>query len=143
MIRSPSDPAKPPGSSVLSKVEAYYSRKIESNGPVPSGVDWNGIESQELRFAQLLRIATRNPYALTDLGCGYGALYGYLSRRQIPVYYTDLDISSEMINQARQLYGDNADRRFLLAGKPNGISDNIGASGIFALQRVFLQKWCV
>lgn len=57
------------------EVANYYTRKIETFGETPRGVDWNSKESQELRFLQLCKIITnRAGFSLNDLGCGYGAL---------------------------------------------------------------------
>src|SRR5712691_9279492 len=67
--------------SLLERVAAYYTDKIRQHGPTPQGVDWRDLESQEMRFACLLRIVDDDPGAsLIELGCGYGALYGYLRR---------------------------------------------------------------
>ena len=36
---------------------AYYAEKLKAHGATHRGVDWNSVESQERRFAELLRIA--------------------------------------------------------------------------------------
>ena len=41
---------------LVGPVERYYSGKVEEHGPSPGGVDWNSVESQELRFEQLLTL---------------------------------------------------------------------------------------
>jgi SAM-dependent methyltransferase len=90
---------------ILGKVAAYYAEKLRTFGPTPRGVDWNGAESQRLRFAQLLRLAaTDHAFSLVDYGCGYGAFLDYLGERGASVTYTGFDVSPEMIRAARALH---------------------------------------
>ena len=54
------------------EIAEYYSAKIDQHGETPSGVDWNGFESQMLRFKQLIRVIEgTQPFSLNDIGCGY------------------------------------------------------------------------
>jgi hypothetical protein len=56
---------------ILSEVAAYYTSKLASHGPMPQGVNWNGIESHERRHRQFLRQLEGNRNAsIIDLGCG-------------------------------------------------------------------------
>ena len=41
---------------ILTQVATYYSDKLAEHGETARGVDWNGEESQVLRFEQLCRI---------------------------------------------------------------------------------------
>ncbi len=90
-------------SGILAQVEAYYSQKVAAHGATPAGVDWNGAEGQQLRFAQLARLLPAAPSAITvnDLGCGYGALHAYLSEHGYTGRYAGYDISEKMIEAAR------------------------------------------
>ncbi|MBF0510070.1 MAG: class I SAM-dependent methyltransferase, partial [Deltaproteobacteria bacterium] len=64
---------------ILAEVAGYYSARLAEHGETPRGVDWNGEESQRLRFEQLAKIIVRSDrFSLTDLGCGYGALLDFL-----------------------------------------------------------------
>ena len=59
---------------ILTEVADYYSAKLAEHGETPRGVDWNGEESQVLRFAQLAKIIQpSSTFSLNDVGCGYGA----------------------------------------------------------------------
>lgn len=63
---------------LLAEVAGYYSEKLAQHGETAKGVDWNSEASQSLRFAQLSKIGEgTEEYSLNDLGCGYGALYGF------------------------------------------------------------------
>ena len=83
------------------RVADYYTEKIRQYGPTPKGVDWRDAESQELRFARLLEIVDRPAESLVELGCGYGALYGYLRRTGHKLAYSGYDISPDMIAAAQ------------------------------------------
>ena len=84
------------------RAAAYYAEKLKAHGPTHRGVDWNSTESQELRFAQLLRIcASEATPSLIDFGCGYGALVDYLEHARRPFDYCGYDASPAMIEAAR------------------------------------------
>jgi len=54
--------------SFLTKVAEYYSTKLVEHGETPLGVDWNGEESQVLRFVHLCKIIdTSNHFSINDL----------------------------------------------------------------------------
>lgn len=90
-------------SEIVKRIELYYSEKIKQFGPVPQGVDWNGLESQSMRFDQLTKLINiGDTGSLLDYGCGYGALLSYLKYRNVNLKYTGYDISSEMIDSALQ-----------------------------------------
>jgi hypothetical protein len=59
-------------SNLLLEISNYYSDKISQFGCTPNGVDWNGKESQFIRFNQLLKICEQDDlFSLGDFGCGY------------------------------------------------------------------------
>jgi SAM-dependent methyltransferase len=117
---------------ILTEVAEYYSSKLEQHGETPRGVDWNGEESQTLRFEQLCKIVdTSTQFSINDLGCGYGALYDSLSLRYDSVCYSGFDVSKSMIRVAQQRHKDRKRVRFVLSSKPDQIADYGVASGIF------------
>jgi SAM-dependent methyltransferase len=116
--------------SLLDEVNAYYTHKVRTYGATPQGVDWNSAASQEIRFAQLLRLVEHDG-TIGDYGCGYGALHGYLRRRGYRHDYRGYDISADMLTEAKRLIGNAPhatfhDRVETLAG-----CEYIVASGIF------------
>lgn len=113
-------------------VDKYYTEKIREFGPVPHGVDWNGGESQNLRFDQLTKLLTQaDPHAsLLDYGCGYGALLGYLKDRNSILKYTGYDISMEMIRAAVKSH-PASDAVWYVDENDLGRYDYVVASGIF------------
>ena len=120
-------------SDIERRVGDYYSGKVREHGPTPSGVDWNSGESQETRFAQLLRAADGlpAPLAINDWGCGYGALVEYLDARGMPFRYHGYDISASMIEHARTRFAGRDDCTFGTDEAVVPEADVTVASGIF------------
>ncbi|MBA3580923.1 MAG: class I SAM-dependent methyltransferase [Gammaproteobacteria bacterium] len=117
---------------LLAEIADYYSTKFTQHGETPCGVDWNGEESQTLRFAQLCKIIdATHPFSINDLGCGYGALYDYLACKYQHFSYSGIDVSDSMIQAAEQRYKNKSNARFVLSGNPDEIADYGIASGIF------------
>ena len=117
---------------IVAEVSQYYSSKISQHGMTPRGVDWNGEESQILRFEQLCKIVnSSNHFSINDLGCGYGALYDYLSQKYKTISYIGLDVSENMISAARRRFQDKSQVRFVHADEPDQVADYSVASGIF------------
>lgn len=115
--------------SILAQVKEYYSEKIRTHGPTARGVDWNSAESQQLRFAQLLKLIDHDQaFTVNDFGCGYGALADYLRENAYNFRYTGFDISPEMTASAEEL-NPGLDFVWDKAGLPE--ADYTFASGIF------------
>jgi SAM-dependent methyltransferase len=120
--------------SIYETIDNYYTTKVSRYGATPLGVDWTCVATQELRFVQLLKICKFGPrIVLNDLGCGYGALLAYLSKRHssAKVDYLGIDISSAMISRARRLYSRRPNTSFLVGRSCPRIADFSVASGIF------------
>lgn len=120
--------------SVYQMVERYYASKLARYGATPLGVDWSCAPTQELRFVKLLNVCDfRAPFSLNDIGCGYGALLGFLRRRHKSpsVDYLGLDLSEDMISQARALWINRRRSRFAVGHEADRNADYSVASGIF------------
>jgi SAM-dependent methyltransferase len=115
----------------IEEIKSYYDQKIIDHGPSPQGVDWNGKESQAIRFEQLLKIAEGDDsFSLNDFGCGYGALYTYADKERLKFDYYGNDISLEMVRAAQKsLKAPNA--IFNVSEKPCNVADYTVASGVF------------
>lgn len=119
-------------SDILTEVADYYSAKLAEYGETPRGVDWNGEESQVLRFEQLSKIIDQpSGFSVNDLGCGYGALYDYLCSKYSTFAYHGLDVSGDMIGAAKARYANNRRACFAVAAEPSEIAHYGVASGIF------------
>jgi SAM-dependent methyltransferase len=113
-------------------VAGYYTAKLREHGAGHRGVDWNSAESQALRFEQLLKVVDpTRPFALTDFGCGYGALVEHLGARGWAFDYTGFDISAAQVAEARRAHGTRPGCRFTDAPADLGRTDYVVASGVF------------
>lgn len=120
-------------SELLTDVAGYYSAKLAAHGDTPRGVDWNGSESQLIRFEQLCKIIDpiSSDFSVNDLGCGYGALLEYL-RNNFPLgIYRGVDVSGEMIDAAISRFANASGAHFTKASAPGCAADYGIASGIF------------
>jgi SAM-dependent methyltransferase len=118
---------------VHARIEAYYADKVARHGATPRGVDWTCIATQELRFVQLLKLCDfSRPFSLNDVGCGYGALTGFLGRRHpvTEVDYLGIDLSRAMISRARRRNRGIAGRRFVVGSDIPRVADYTVASGV-------------
>jgi SAM-dependent methyltransferase len=119
------------GSALLAKVADYYTGTLNRHGPNARGVDWNGEDSQTLRFAQLSKlIDLPGAFSLNDLGCGYGALLDYLIVQYPEVRYRGYDISAHMVEAAQSRHAVGT-ASFIHASEPDRQADFSMASGIF------------
>tara|TARA_R110002096_G_scaffold15071_6_gene53174 strand:- start:9747 stop:10361 length:615 start_codon:yes stop_codon:yes gene_type:complete len=115
--------------SILTSVSDYYEKKVEEFGATPAGVDWNGRESQELRFEQLLKVTDHidGAYTIDDYGCGYGELCAWLKAKELPSDYLGIDIAPKMVEKAKALHGE-----FFVEGAVSPRQADVAvASGIF------------
>lgn len=120
----------------IDEVASYYSQKLAKHGQTPQGVDWNGKESQELRFTQLARIIEPGrPYSINDLGCGYGAMLDYLHGRPEPLEYCGIDVAAPMVAAAQERYRHIDHARFIISDMPDQDADYGVASGIFNIRQ--------
>lgn len=117
---------------ILADVAGYYADKLARHGETARGVDWNGEQSQELRFRQLAQIVRPGTaFSLVDIGCGYGAMYDSLKSAYADFAYVGCDIAQEMVDAARQRYAGAANAEFHVGTRPPRPADYAVASGIF------------
>jgi SAM-dependent methyltransferase len=120
------------GGTFTDRAAAYYAGKLKVHGATCRGVDWNSVESQERRFAELLRICEAEPaVSLNDFGCGYGALVDFLLRTGRPFDYCGYDAAPTMIEAARARLGNLPGCRFTSDRASAAPRDYTVASGVF------------
>jgi len=116
---------------ILERVGKYYGEKIRTYGPTAKGVHWNSLESQILRFDQLLKICNHPGFfSIIDYGCGYGALLDYMLQKGYRINYQGFNISSQMIENAKKAHKGVENSVFLNESFLR-VSDYTIASGIF------------
>ncbi|MBQ0821413.1 class I SAM-dependent methyltransferase [Microvirga terrae] len=115
------------------QIAEYYSRRLRRFGPTPFGVDWSCVPTQALRFRKLLKICDFDrPISINDVGCGYGALLGYMALYHSggTVDYLGVDVSLAMVRRARKLWSGGMIRFYHGWESPRSADYSI-ASGIF------------
>lgn len=101
-------------------IATRYGRVVRVQGDTPLGVGWSTEEVQHKRFDVLLSLldhaAPDAPVTVSDLGCGWGALWDRIKDHKTPpvARYIGYDISTEMITLARQRTGHDTRARFVL-----------------------------
>ena len=91
----------------VNKVKEYFKEKFNKYGTTPQGEDWNSIESQTIRFDQLIEVIdSSQPYSIIDYGCGYGALIDHLRSLKHSFTYQGMDILEDVISSAKELHRD-------------------------------------
>lgn len=121
---------------ILGAVASYYSDKLLEHGATPRGVDWKDAASQHLRHQQFLRLLAEDPEGtVIDVGCGYGDFLPFIRAAGHRGPYIGCDVSEAMIEAARELHGEGADRSFIVGVAPAGIADYAIGSGIMNVMR--------
>lgn len=130
---------------LYSGVTDYYAERVRRFGSTPLGVDWSSIASQELRFVQIMKVCDFTvPLSLNDVGCGYGALVGYLLKRhaEADIDYLGIDLVKSMQCRASQLWRAQPWASFSTAGSIPRTADYCVASGVFNVKlQQSVQHW--
>ena len=116
---------------LLRDVADYYSGRLAEHGATPRGADWNSLESQRIRFRQLLRAVDTDSGSILDYGCGYGALADDLHETRRRFEYQGFDISADMITEASARHAGCSSCRFTSDPSELSAADYTLASGIF------------
>lgn len=91
----------------LEKIKKLYDDNIKTYGIDSKSVGWKSLDCQLLRFNILTRsfqINSQPFFTVNDLGCGYGAMFTYLSEtfpNNLTSYY-GYDISDNMLDEAKK-----------------------------------------
>jgi SAM-dependent methyltransferase len=117
----------------LSPIAAIMEGRLAERGVRPEGLFWRDQKSMDSRFDQILTVCRheKEPFGMSDLGCGYGGLFSRASQIGLPVHrYYGYDISLKMLEAAR----DNVkapEREFIQADRLDRMNDYAFACGIF------------
>ena len=118
---------------ILKNIDTYYTNKVIENGATPKGVDWNSLESQELRFSILSEvIETKENFSILDFGCGFGSMYSFYCENGFKNFkYAGYDISKQMIIEAEKKNKSTDYLSWSTELEINSKFDYVVASGIF------------
>ena len=129
---------------ILEQVSSYYTAKLREFGSEPRGADWNSLESQSTRFAQLVQdLKLEEGTSLLDYGCGYGALFEFLTHEHADKFhYTGYDISEEMIDAAQEQFSKLTNSTWQTTLTSEDQYDYVLASGVLNVkQDIASSEW--
>lgn len=117
------------------KLNEYFTEKLETFGATAKGVDYNGEQARQIRFAELVRIINPDkPFSIIDYGCGYGAMFEYLHAKAWEFDYYGVDLIEKMVMAGREKYINFSRARFTTNESELPISDYLVAAGIFNIK---------
>lgn len=137
--------SNPDLATLYSGIADYYAGRAHRFGSTPLGVDWTCLASQQLRFVQLMKVCDFTvPLSLNDVGCGYGALVGYLLKRhaEADIDYLGIDLAKTMQCRASQLWRAHSWASFTTSQSIPRAADYCVASGVFNVKlQQSVQHW--
>ncbi len=90
----------------LSRIDnsKYSDEVVARHGDSAQGVHWNSQKTQQRRFEVLLDFLKLDKYvSLVDVGCGFGALYGYMNDKSVAFKaYLGIEIMASMVEVAQE-----------------------------------------
>ena len=117
------------------KLNAYFTEKLEAFGATAKGVDYNGEQAQQVRFAELVKIINSNqPFSIIDYGCGYGAMFEYIHAKGCDFEYYGVDLLENMVAAGREKYKEFSNAHFTTDEKELPVADYLVAAGIFNIK---------
>lgn len=117
------------------KLNEYFTEKLETFGATAKGVDYNGEQAQQIRFAELVKVI--NPagkFSVTDYGSGYGAMFEYLTARGWDFEYYGVDVIEKMVVAGREKFKDFPNAHFTADEREIPVADYLLAAGIFNIK---------
>lgn len=117
------------------KLNNYFTEKLEQHGATAKGVDYNGEQAQQIRFAELIRIINpASPFSIIDYGCGFGAMFDFLQAREWTFDYYGVDLIEKMVIAGRETHRDFPNAHFTTDEKTLPVADYLVAAGIFNIK---------
>jgi SAM-dependent methyltransferase len=117
------------------KLNEYFSEKLETFGSTAKGVDYNGEQAQQIRFAELVKVI--NPmgkFSVIDYGSGYGAMFEFLNQRGWDFEYYGVDLIEKMVIAGREKFKGFPNAHFTVDEKEVPVADYLVAAGIFNIK---------
>lgn len=114
-----------------SKIKSFYQSKFSKYGVDPKSLLWQGRGAAHQRFRQFWAELDFDNKSILDVGCGFGEMGKFLSKRYSGVKYTGVDIVPEFIKEAKKLLPDLEFREEDFLNNPSDKTyDIVLASGV-------------
>lgn len=116
---------------------SLYRSLLSEHGDSFRSLDWGSRESQIKRFEILADVGVGQGDSLLDVGCGLADFNEWLSKFRPGVNYSGIDITPEMIVQAKRRFPDVdlSNATIFDIDSPEGTFDYLVASGIFVFRK--------
>lgn len=121
------------GTEPFERIGEYYDRLVERYGHDHRSCDYGRAESQRRKFEVLADVVPLEGKSVLDVGCGFADFSDYLLTRYADVKYAGLDLSAQMVRNARELHPQLDIRQMNLLHEDPGRFDIVSANGIFYL----------
>ena len=120
---------------IQKRLNQYFADKLDTYGPTPKGVDYNGPDAQALRFEQLVKVIDPSQkFSVIDYGCGYGGMFDFLYKKGWNFEYYGIDLIEKMVLAGREVYKDFPNAHFTTDEKEVPIVDYLLAGAIFNIK---------
>ena len=117
------------------KLADYFTEKLETFGTSPKGVDYNGPEAQAIRFEELVRVINPSSrFSVIDYGCGYGALFEFIRKKEWEFEYYGVDLIEQMVIAGRETHKDFSNAHFTTRESELPKADYLLAGAIFNIK---------
>lgn len=86
------------------RIKKEYQERYKKYGLDPRSLYWKKLGASHQRFRQIWAEIDFDGKSVLDVGCGFGEMGKFLSKRYKGVDYTGIDIVPEFITDAKKLY---------------------------------------
>ena len=95
------------------QLNKYFTELLETHGAIPEGVDYNGPQSQAIRFERLVQVIdpTRK-FTVIDYGSGYGGMFDFLQQKGWNFEYYGIDLIKKMVIAGQKAHKDFPNAHF-------------------------------
>lgn len=137
----------------ISKINDFYDSQSESfddkkyqhisnKNKRAQEVAWSDYESQKKRFDVLFDVGVKDGDTVLDFGCGLGAMYEYIQKRDLQINYIGVDINKDFIDDNRSYFKKelNNEKKSIKFQHISTIDDVVNnfdwfiASGVFTIE---------
>lgn len=84
--------------------KAFYQEKFKKFGLSHKSLQWKGKGAAHQRFRQFWAEVDFDNKKVLDVGCGFGEMGNFLTKRYKNVNYTGVDITPEFIKNGQKMY---------------------------------------